>query len=159
MAAPSATARVAPGGLRQLDGFSTLITFETDTNVSLWEMTVTPPGVDGGEAVDTSTMHNTTWRTKHFRDLIELTESSFVAAYDPVVLDQIILLVNVNTTVTITFPDGSTWAFFGGMRKFEPQEITEGEMPRATVTITPTCYDPDNNVEAGPTVVEKAGTP
>ena len=159
MAAPSATARVAPGGLRQLDGFPTLITFAADTNVSLWETSVTPIGADGGEVIDISTMHNTTHRTKHFRDLIELTESSFVAAYDPVVLDQIILLVNVNTTITLTFPDGSTWAFFGGMRKFEPQEITEGEMPRATVTITPTCYDPDNNVEAGPTVVEKAGTP
>lgn len=53
------TTRSAPGGTKLGDGFSTKIAFAADADVSLWEKTVTPPGVDGGDAVDTSTMHNT----------------------------------------------------------------------------------------------------
>lgn len=158
MAAPSATPRVTPVGRRLRDGYQTLITFERDPDVSLWEISVTPPGVDGGDAVDTFTMHSVDWRTMGARQLKTLTESSFVAAYDPAVLTQLIELVNVETVVTVTFPDGSTWAYYGYLRVFEPNEITEGEQPTANCTIQPTNEDPVNDVEAGPTVVSVPGT-
>lgn len=157
MAAPSAGTRSTPAGIRLRDGFATKICFTADTDVSLWEISVSPPGADGGDAVDTTTMWNTTYRTKYPRTLKEITDSSFTAAYDPTVLTQIIALVNVATTVTVIFPDGSTWAFFGYLRSFEPDEITEGEMPTATVNIVATNTD-TSFAEQAPAVSSVAGT-
>lgn len=157
MAAPSPTARSTPSGIRLDDGFSTKITFATDTNIELWERTVTPPGVDGGDAIDTSTMHNSAWRTFASRALKTLTDCTFTAAYDPACLTPIIALINVHTTITVTFPDGSTWAFFGFLRQFTPGDMSEGAMPEATVTITPTNVD-SSMAEQAPVLASVAGT-
>ena len=59
--------------------------------------------------------------------------------------------------ITVTFPDGSTWAFWGYMRVFEPDALTEGEMPTATVTITPTNEDA-SHAERGPAISSVTGT-
>lgn len=155
---PTTTARQTPAGIILDDGFSTKIAFEADPDVSLWERTVTPPGVDGGDAIDITTMHNETWRTMSTRSLKTLTDSSFTALYDPAVYEQVIALINVETSVTLHFPDGSTYSFFGALRTFEPDEITEGEPPSATCTITPTNRDPATGAEAAPVLVSVAGT-
>lgn len=157
MGAPSPTSRSTPVGIRLRDGHPTKVTFAADPDVSLWEISATPPGVDGGDAVDTTTMWNTTYRTKAPRTLKELTDSSFKAAYDPAVLTQIIALINVATTITITFSDGSTWAFYGYLKSFEPDEITEGEMPSATCNIIATNTD-TSFAEQGPAVQSVPGT-
>lgn len=158
MAAPVAVARQAPAGIRLDDGFSTKISFAQDPDVSFWEMTVQPPGIDGGDAIETTTMHNTAWRTMSARQLKTLTEASVTAAYDPNVFNNILTLINFETTVTVHFPDGSTLAFYGYLKSFEPGDNTEGEMPEATVTIVPTNYDPVNRVEAAPVLTSVAGT-
>lgn len=157
-AAPTPTTRQTPGGRRLQDGHSTKITFARDPDVSLWEVTVKPPGIDGGDAVDGNTMHNVAWRTMFPRQLKTMTEATTTAAYDPDVLNQLLALVNVHDTITLRFPDGSTWSFFGYLRVFDVNEHTEGEMPTATVTIQPTNYDNANAVEAGPAVASVAGT-
>jgi len=46
------------------DGFQTLVSFANYPDVLLWEKEVTPPGVDGGGANETTTMRNTAWRTR-----------------------------------------------------------------------------------------------
>lgn len=158
MAAPTPTARQNPAGIKLDDGFSTVITFAADPDVSFWEKTVTPPGIDGGDAIETSTMHNDVWRTMAPRQLKTLTESSSTVAYDPNVFNNILSLINVRTTVTVTFPDGSTLAFYGYLRSFEPNEMSEGEQPEATVNITPTNFDHVNKVEASPVLTSVAGT-
>ena len=158
MAAPAPTARPAPAGIKLGDGYQTLITIAADTDISFWEKTVTPPGVDGGDTIDQTTMHNTFWRTSRARSLALLTEMTTVAAYDPDVYDEVIAILNDETTITITFPDGSTLAFFGYLRVFQPNEVSEGEQPEATITIQPTNIDPVNNVEAGPVMTEVEGT-
>lgn len=158
MAAPVATVRQTPAGIKLKDGYQALITFAADPDVSLWEKTVTPPGIDGGDAIEQTTMHNDEWRTMAPRALKTLTESSFMAAYDPACFTQLNNLINVETTVTVTFSDGSTLAFYGYLRSFEPAELTEGEQPEATCNLTPTNFDPVNKVEAGPTVTSVAGT-
>lgn len=162
MAAPSPTARATPEGLKLDDGFSTLVTIGAtvgaDTDIKLWEKTVTPPGVDGGDAIETTTMHNTTWRTMTPRSLVTLTEMTFNAAYDPDVYDEVVAMINVETTITVTFPDGSTLAFFGFLKSFDPGECAEGTQPEATVTIVPTNFDSANDVEAAPLMTEVAGT-
>ena len=160
MTAPAAKTRATPAGIKLPDGFSSKITFARvgDDDIEFWEKDVTPPAIDGGDAVDQTTMWNATWRTKLPRNLLTLEDVSSVCAYDPVVYDSIIALVNENTTITVTFPDGSTLAFFGFLKRFEPSALVEADQPEATLTIVATNLDPeDTTVEAGPTMVEVAG--
>ncbi len=158
MAAPVPSTRQTPVGIKLKDGYSSLVTFATDPDVSLWEKRITPPGIDGGEAIEQTTMHNTAWRTFAPRGLKTLTEFTFTAAYDPDAINQLYALVNVETTVTVRFPDGSTLAFYGYLQKMEPEELTEGEQPELTVTVTPTNFDHVNKVEAAPVLTSVAGT-
>ena len=119
------------------DGHSTTITFGTADTVLLWEKEVTPPGMEGGGANDTTTMLNSAWRTKAPKKLVSLTDASMVVAYDPAFLDDVLSMINVNQLVTITFPDGSTWEFWGWLDTFVPNANTEGEQPTAQCTIIP----------------------
>lgn len=158
MAAPTPTARGTPNGRRIDDGFRTLVTFARAPNIALWEKTVTPPGFDGGEKVETTTMHNVRYRTSAPRYLITLTDSEFTAAYDPKVYNDILAIVNQKDTITHRFPDGSTLAYFGFLQTFEPQECEEGTQPEATCMICPTNVDPATGDEASPVLTEVTGT-
>jgi hypothetical protein len=158
MAAPSPTPRVDPGGIKLDDGYRSLVTIAADTDISLWEIGVTPPGMDGGDPIDTTTMHNDTYRTMASRALKTLTEFTFRFAYDPAVYTQLETNINVETTITITYPDGSTLAFYGFLRSAEFDELVEGTRPEGTATITPTNFDPTNKVEAAPALASVAGT-
>lgn len=134
-------ARQAPGGTRMDDGFSTLIALTGDPDISFWEKTVKPPGIDGGDAIETTTMHNVDWRSMAPRALKTLTDSDLTVAYDPAVYDQIVLQINVNQLITVHFPDGSELDFWGFLRVFEPQDNEEGSQPEATINLTPTNID------------------
>lgn len=158
MAAPSPTARGVPTGIKMKDGYRALITLSNNTTIQLWEKQVQPPGFDGGDAIEQTTMHNDDYRTFAPRSLITLTEFSVTAAYDPGVLTAISQQVNREQTITITFTDGSTWACFGFMKSFTPQQMSEGEQPEAEITIQPTNWDPTNRVEAGPALASVTGT-
>jgi len=158
MAAPTPTARTTPTGFKMPDGFKTLWTFASKPGVQLWEQKVKPPPIDGGDGIDTNTMHNTTWRTKDAKKLKTLDVTTFLAAYDPDVITDIFALINSNQGCTVTFPDGSTLAFWGFMTKFEPPEHAEGEFPIATVTVCPSNWDPVGRVEAGPVFSAAPGT-
>ena len=149
MAAPVPAARATPDGNKLKDGFSTKITIGLDSDISFWEKTVTPPAVEGGDKIDQTTMHNSAWRTFRPRSLKTLNECTLTAAYDPDVYDEIIAIINAETTITVTFPDGSTLAFFGYLRFFEPSEHTEGEQPECTITIEPTNYSVESSDEEG----------
>lgn len=157
MAAPAATVRGTPEGIKLGDGFSTKLTLERNPTIALWERTVTPPGIEGGDAVDNTTMHNVTWRTMSPRKLKTLTEVSSSAAYDPIIYEDVVDQVNINQVITCTFPDGSTLAFWGFVKSFIPGENQEGTMPEGTLTIVPTNRD-DDGVEQAPVLVEVAGT-
>jgi len=134
---------------RMDDGFATLITFDEDSDVQLWEKEVSPPGVSGGGANDTTTMQNTAWRTMSPKQLKTLTPSSLVAAYDPAVYDEIVTMCNVNQQITVTFPDSSTLVFWGWIDEFTPNRIVEGEQPTAEVTIVPSNQN-GSGVETAP---------
>lgn len=163
MAAPSNTVRVAPGpaasARRLTDGHSSKIAFARDTDVKFWEVSGSPPGIEGGDAIDITTMHNTVWITKAPQELKTLTASTWKVAYDPTVYDEIIdNLLNQEGSITYEFPDGSDLDFFGFLRSFIPDEHQRGVMPTATIVIEPTNYDPVNRVEASPVMTEVAGT-
>jgi len=133
---------------RLTDGFSTTIAFSAGTSgvtLKLWEKDVTPPGVDGGGANDTTTMRNTTWKTRMPKGLKTLTEASFKAQYDPEVLDEILAMINVNQEIVITYPDLSTLTFWGWLDSWKPGALNEGEAPLADGVIIPSNMDGISN--------------
>lgn len=150
MANPTPTTRVAPSGSRLDDGYRSLVTFAVDPDIKLWEKGVTPPGVDGGDAVPTTTMWNSIVRTFSPSSLRTLSNGSMRCAYDPAVYPQILAVVNVKTTVTVLFPNGATLAFHGYLRTFTPDELVEGTQPEATCEIVPTNTDPTTGSETSP---------
>jgi hypothetical protein len=140
------------------DGYQTLITFASNPSVKFWEKQIKPPGIDGGDKIDTTTMHNVAWRTTSPRHLKTLTDSSCQAAYDPDVITEIETLVNKEDTITVHFPTGDSICFYGFLKSFEPGELKEGEFPEAAITIVPTNWDPLAHVEAGPVYTSVSGT-
>lgn len=158
MANPSITNRGSVSAPILEDGFSTLITLANAPSIAFKEKSVTPPGVEGGDPIDTSTMHSVTWRNKAPRSLKEMTDASATVSYDPAVYDDIIDQVNVQQAITITYPDGTQMALWGFLRNFSPGELSEGDQPTAEVTFVFTMYDPENCIEAGMTLTVGTGT-
>jgi hypothetical protein len=159
--APVAAARVDPSGRKLQDGHGPTLatfTFSADTNWNLFDIEVGVPGFDAGEPVDTTTQFNDTWRTMFMRTLFTLTEFTVTGAYDPQFLTEVLAQKGVNGTGTINFPDGSTYAFFCGIRQLEFDAMVEGTMPRATLTIVPTNTDPSTGAEEGPVLTSVSGT-
>lgn len=153
MGAPTSTELGTPAGANLKDGYPTGIAFSVNANVSFWEKAVTPPGADGGDTVDTTTMRNVKYRTFASRGLITLTEMTSTVAYDPRVYDDtdgFDALINVEGSITVHFSDGSKVDFFGYLRSFAANEIVEGTQPEGTIVIQPTNFDPVGKVEADP---------
>lgn len=157
MGAPSATERSTPGGKKLKDGFSSKLTCALDTDIEFYEKSVQPPGMDAGEAIETTTMHNVTYRTFTPRKLVTLTQININAAYDPAVYTSIVAVIGEETTWTVEFCDGSTIAFYGFLKSFTPEAMEEGTMPMAALVIVPTNVD-SAGAEAGPTIASVAGT-
>lgn len=133
------------------DGHSTIISFSADSSVSMKEKEVTPPGIDGGGANDTTTMRNTTYRTRQPKELVTLDEMSAMVAYDPDVYTEILAMINVNQQITVTFPDASTLRFWGWINTFKPGRLVEGEQPTAELGIIPSNQD-NSGVEQAPVI-------
>lgn len=158
MGVPLATTRLAPVGIKLKDGYQSLITFEADPDISFWEKTVKPGGYDGGDRIDNTTMHNVTVKTFAPRTLIDVTSVSGTVAYDPRVNDQILLLINVETTITVTFSNGSKWVYFGWLRMFDPGENVEGTQPTATFEVAISNVDPTDGSESVPNWISATGS-
>ncbi len=158
---PTAAARVVPDGKKLQDGHGptkATFTWTADTNWNLFDIEVGIPGFDAGEPVNTTTQFNATWRTKYMRTLFDLKEFQVTGAFDPILLTEILAAKGINGTGTITFPDGSTYAFYCGIRQLEFEKMVEGTMPKATVTIVPTNTDPITYAEEGPVLTSVSGT-
>lgn len=150
MAAPTEQTRVTPSGRPMQEGYQALITFEADPDVQLWETEVTPPGFDGGDPIEQTTMHNLVYHTDAPQSLIRVTPASFVAAYLWTSYSQVRALINVETTINVTLSTGHWVAFFGWLRTFEPNGLAIGGRPLANCEVHVSSWDPVNNVEAGP---------
>lgn len=138
------------------DGYSTIISFEILGGGALFkEKTVTPPGLDGGGMIDTTSMRNSVWRTRFPKALVTLSEMTVTVEYDPDLLIELISTVlNVNQLITVEFPDGSIFQFAGWLNEFKPQEHREGENPVATMTIIPSNVNPeDDESEIAPSML------
>ena len=138
------------------DGFSTLITFSESPQGKLWEKEVTPPGISGGGANDTTTMRNTAWRTNSPKKLKSLTPMSFTAAYDTAFYVQALAMININQLITVEFADGSMLLFWGWLDEFTPGPASEGSQPEADCTIICSNQD-DTGAEVAPVYIDSDG--
>jgi hypothetical protein len=125
----------------------------------MWEISVKPPGVDGGDPIDFNSMHNVAWRLQRARRLKTLMPISFKFGYNPNFYDDLIAQVNAETSVTVTFPQHMAVAAYGWLQKAEFDDLEEGKPATGTGTVVFSNWDPVNNVEAGPVTTEAAGTP
>lgn len=159
MAAPVATVRQSPNGIIVPDGYKSLITFARLPDAPFWEKSLTTGGLEGGDEIDISTMHNSKTKTARARKLYKPKKITVKAGYDAKFKNVVrSTLINVETTITETEPDGSTYAYFGYLQDVEFGEKTEGGFPEVTLTIIQTNYDPANHVEAEAVFVEVVGT-
>lgn len=164
MALPATTTRLDPaadaqGSYRYLtNGCITTVAFSAVAGYPLFEISVTPPGIDNGDEIDTTTMWNDSCRTKYPRCWDEWTPASMRVAYDPEFYGVYTSLIGVNQSVTVTFPNGDTLDFFGYMKSFIPSELEDGKFPEAEVEIVVTNWDPVNCEEWCPHFTEAAGT-
>lgn len=158
MAAPSPTARGTPSGIMLREGFHAKITLGSLGTISFWEKLVDLPGLDGGPPIDQTTQFNVAYRTRWPRTLIDVTPITIPdAAFDPNVYNQILSYINRNDTITVSFADGSTIAFWGYLQSFKPNPMREGEQPTCSVTFIPTNLD-NSYAEQGPVITSVAGT-
>jgi hypothetical protein len=140
------------------DGFGIEVSFgigESTTNhanVTLYidPDSITPPGIDGGDAIDTTTHTNSALRTKHARSLQDITDGACTVVYDPDAWTSIVALVNDNVLITFTFPTGDTLAFFGYLKSFIPNEYVEGEQATAECVLVVTNRDHSDDTETLP---------
>lgn len=158
MSAPTPTARTTPTGIMLKNGFPIKVTFSSDPNLEIWEKSVQPPGVVGGDPIEQTTQHNVEWETFAPQVLKSLSEGGGTCAYDPGCLTAIEALVNVEQTITYTFPDGTTWAIYGYLAEWVPDALERGTQPEASFKIQFTNWDLAGKVEAGPAVASVAGT-
>ena len=131
------------------DGFKTLISFASAPSIEICEITVKPPGFDGGGEIDQTCMENVAFRTFAPKSLKTLTEASATVSYDPLATNDIEALINQNDEITITYPDGITTVFFGWLNTWEPSDLEEGERPTVDMGIMISNVDLAGN-EQGP---------
>lgn len=128
---------------RMDDGFSTIITFAEKPSIRLEEKEVTPPPITAGGPIDTTNMRSTTWRTKSPKQLKDLGKMALTVAYATVAIDDVISIIGVNQLITLTYPDGSTFEFYGWLDEFTPSAHKEGDQPTAACSIQPSLTDSD----------------
>ena len=116
-------------------GHGTTYTFSNNPSLVLKEKEITPFGMAGGDSIDTTTMRNDTYKTKVPQALLEGEDATFTCTYDPADLTAIVAELLVNQLMTITFPSGATWTFWGWLNNFTPESINEIDQPTATVTV------------------------
>jgi len=112
------------------DGFSTMITFAQGA-IEMYQKDATPPGIDGGGAIDVSTFENSEVETSFPNTLKKTTDGAMTVAYDTAVYTSIDAQVNVNQLITITFIDGSKVEVWGWIYNFQPATCEKGEQPTA----------------------------
>jgi hypothetical protein len=158
MASPPVTARTTPTGYKLPEGFRITHAFSNNPSVQIWEKTVKPPGIKGGELIDTTTQLNLVWGTMNPRYLKRSTPVSIKFAYDPDCIPELLAMVNQNQGITDHFPDNASISYWGAITDIEFDALEEGKLPEGTCTIGVTNFDPTNLVEAGPLFVPASGT-
>ena len=115
-------------------GYGARITLET-SSLTFLEKSVTPPGMDGGDPIDTTNNSKTTYREQYPRTLVQVTGGSATVEYDPSTYASILGAVNVLQYITIEYLEGDQIQFYGWLRSFTPSDLAEGAQPTAEIVI------------------------
>lgn len=158
MAAPTIGVRVFPTAIRLDDGYQSLIAFSLDTDLAVYEKTVQPGALEGGDPIVTTTQLNVEYETKAPQRLKGIDDIVAVCGYDPAVASDLNDMINVPQTVTVLWPDGSAQAQFAYLRRAEFSALTKGTQPEVTLTVVVTNWDPVHCVEAGPVFQDGTGS-
>lgn len=158
MAAPQLAVRAIPLAIRLDVGYQSLVVFNSIPNLAIFEKTVQPPSVNGGDPIQTSTMLNEFCETKAPQRLVGDDDGIVVAAYDPAVLSTLRQITNVPDSVTFAYPDGSAEVYWAYLKSAVKSPMQKDQQPEMTLTIVVTNWDPVNCVEACPVYVAGTGS-
>ena len=127
------------------NGFKTIITLDADPNIQLYEKRVTPPSIDMGGKIDTTTMRNSSLRTGAPKSLVGLGDLQAVCAFNPAVYQEFYDIAGVIDNTTVTFPDGAELQFWSFADKLTFNEMVEDEQPTATAVFCLPNTDPNGD--------------
>jgi len=116
------------------DGFRTLVSFNLNPNLSIWQKRIKPWGFDAGGGINTSSMRNASFHTMFPKTLIKITDLTIAAAYDPNLYPEYMAISRLIAGIITTYPDSAILTVYGWLDKIEPSEHTEGEQPMMTLT-------------------------
>lgn len=145
--------------MRLDDGYQTLITVKANVgpDFEFWEVSVTPPGIEGGAEINTTTMRNNAIHTKSPQSLYDLSEMSIKVAWNPEDdVDLVTSIINANTVIRIDWPDTDFMEFWGYVKEFKKDEMKIGERPMGDVKIVATNHN--NTLDADGAWVEQEPT-
>jgi hypothetical protein len=97
---------------------------------------LTMPNFNGGDAPDTTTNDNTTFRSKGVREFIDIEDLSLTGAFLAADYDVLPTLINSTDTLTVTDRQGSTYVFSVRVASYTPSEMTEDGFPTADLSFT-----------------------
>ncbi len=106
-------------------------------------------GLQAGGPIDTTTMRNIAMRTMSPKQLKTLSQLSATVAYASSVMEVIYAQLGVNQRITVTYPDGARYRFWGWLDSFTPGAHVEGEQPTAEIVIQPSNHNNEDE-EAAP---------
>ena len=161
MAAPTHTAittKASIGGVHIPRGFSSVFVFNRLPTAVFYTQSI-KPGKTMGVKISQSTMLNLTVKTNLPGKLIEHDDVTVTATYDPTLKSQIIsTLMQQNGSCTQYWPDGTYEDFYGFMYEADWAELKIDELPLVTFKIAYSNWDPANNIEVAPVLVNVTGT-
>lgn len=158
MAPPVPTTRVTPTGRKIGRGGPTYVTFHSKPGLNIWEQTVKPPGFKLDDRKDTTTSYNDRIRTFSPGRLMTGQDITINCGYDPDDYMEIIDLLGVRDTITVTLPSGTKYAFYGWLDAVDPNDHNEQDDPMLTLTLAQGNQDWDTCEEEMPVVVPGTGT-
>ena len=132
------------------DGYATLITIAAAPAVKLYERETTPPMLDGGGPIESTSMRNVSVRTKDPKTLVGHGDIVATVMYATEAYFAIAQIINTPTTISVQWPDGAIAQFDGYVDKFAPSGHSEGNLPTAVITMVVTNRHPTTGNETVP---------
>src|SRR5438046_1623907 len=124
-----ATSPQEPKGKQLEEGWPFAITFASNPGITLWPEDIKMPGVKtAGNAIMTSTQFNREVETKAPPGLKEMTDADMSCSFNSASIADVYDQVGRRDAITITWPDGYAYVFWGFMETAEPEAFTPKKM-------------------------------
>lgn len=103
--------------------------------LSIEELAVKPPGVQGTGGKNTTNHANTAIQTKSPGKLPEITNMGGTCHFAKSALSGLMAQVGINQLITVTYPGGGTHAVYGWLESFVPNDFVPNQQPTASFVI------------------------